>query len=215
MVTRIARRLARAVTAGAIACAVAGCGLGVGSAFVGQWHPHDRVAYNACLVDDAGACIDRKQVMTRVPGREFWGALVAFPSMGGASVTHDGVTTARFRLEPSLEVLRGSGRLALGLRTGVMIDADGATALNAMAIGHISMTERLSLHLGAGFVPYAETAEESAMIGARGLVGLQLALSRTQGRTHFVLTVEADTTWIDLATSYRSTGVTGYLGLFL
>jgi hypothetical protein len=191
-----------------------GCSIGVGSAFVGQWRPYDRVDFDACLVDAAGRCTERKQVTTHVPERKFWGVIVAYPAAGIAEVSQGGARTRRMRYAPSLEVMTGSGRVALGARVGAQLEVDGASAMPIVALAHLSLAPRLSVHAGGGYVPYARLRGESAFVGAQGIAGFQLALSRVRSENYIVATVEADETWIGFAQRYRSTGLTAHLGIF-
>jgi hypothetical protein len=203
--------------AGALVVALAslaGCGVGGGGAFVGRWRPYDRVDYDACLVDDAGRCGEHRQVVTHVPARKVRGAIVTFPAAGVAVATRDGTTTTRARFEPSLEVLQGVGRVAVSVRVSGLFDLNGASSVPVIALGHLSLTERLSVHAGGGYVPYARSAGETSLVGGRALVGLQLALSRAVSVNYVVLSVDADETWIDFDHPYRAMGFTGHLGVY-
>jgi hypothetical protein len=191
-----------------------GCSFGLGSAFVGQWRPRDRVDFDACLLDGADRCAKHKQVTTHVPGREFWGVLIAYPAAGFAVVSQGGARATRARLAPSLEVMAGTGRFAAGARVAAQIEFDGARAMPIVALAHLSLAERLSVYGGGGYLPYARLHGESAFVGAQGIAGVQLALSRTRAETYIVASVEADATWIAFAEHYRSNGVTGHLGIF-
>jgi hypothetical protein len=203
-----------ALLATTAALLLGGCSAGFGSAFVGQWRPYDRVDADACLVDDAGRCAEHKLITTHVPERAFWGVIVAYPAAGVAAISQGATRATRFRLAPSLEVLGGSGRFAVGARVGAQVESEGARAMPVVALAHLSLTERLSVHAGGGYVPYARLHGESAFVGAQGLVGIQLALSRARSENYIVATVEADTTWIGFAQAYRANGVTGHLGIF-
>jgi len=198
----------------AAAASTVGCSFGVGSAFVGQWRPHDRVDVDACLMDEAGQCAERKQVTTHVPERAFWGVLVAYPAVGIARVSRGDGDTTKARLAPSLEVMTGKGRYAVGARVAAQIELDAARATPIAVLGHLSLTERLSVHAGAGYLPYARLHGESAFVGAEALGGFQLALSRTRSETYLVATVEGDVTWIGFDQPYRAIGLTGHLGIF-
>lgn len=205
--------MTRAFLLGA-AVSMGGCSFGAGSAFVGQWRPHDRVDVDACLMDEAGQCAERKQITTHVPERAFWGVLIAYPAAGLARISHGDGGATKARLAPSLEVMAGKGRFAAGARVGAQIELDGARAMPIALLGHLSLTERLSVHAGAGYLPYARLHGESAFVGAEALGGFQLAFSRTRSETYLVATVEGDVTWIGFAEPYRAVGVTGHLGIF-
>ena len=202
------------VTLAALAPPLGGCGLGFGSAFVGQWRPRREVEFEACLVDDGGRCVERKQVATAIPARRFWGAIVTFPALGAASVTAGGVRQTRLRLTPSLELMRGWGPYAVGVRAGVQVDRHAAGMVPVVALGHLSLTERLSVHAGGGYVPEAWLHGAHAHVGAQGLAGVQLALSRAEAENYVVISVEADTTWVGFAEPYRSSALSGHLGVF-
>ena len=199
-----------------------GCAIGGGSAYVGQWRPHDEVEFEACLVDDAGRCTDRKEVVQHVPGRRFWGAIVSFPAMGFAKTSHAGLDKTVMRVAPTLELLRGTGRWAYGLRSGLVIDAvvgmndkeGGATVLPLEAIGRMAVIDRLSLYGGVGFAPFAQSQGERAFSGEHVLAGLQYALSKTHSENFIILSLEADTMFIQFDDPYRSSGLTGSIGLF-
>jgi hypothetical protein len=196
---------------------LAGCAVGAGSAYVGQWSPREEVEFEACLVDEAGRCVDRKQVIQEVPGRRFWGVIIALPAIGGSSVAQNDTTTSALRVEPSFELLRGSGRWAYGLRASPVIDNADKTVITAAmltGIGRISVLPRLNLYGGIGFAPYAAGRGQHAFTSERALVGAQLALSKTHAENFIILSVEADTMFIQFDDPYRSSGLTGSIGLF-
>jgi hypothetical protein len=203
-----------AVALALVAASLGGCSAGFGSAFVGQWRPYDRVDVDACLVDDAGRCREHKQVTTEVPGREFWGVVIAYPAAGVSSITQGGAHATRLRLTPSLEVMAGSGRFAVGGRIGAQIDRDGAGSMPIVGLAHLSLAERLSVHAGGGYLPYARQHGEIVHVGAQALGGFQLALSRARSENYIVATVETDVTWIAFAQHYRAIGISGHLGVF-
>lgn len=196
------------------AALMGGCSFGVGSAFVGQWRPHERVDVDACLIGEAGQCADRKQVTTHVPERAYWGVLIAYPAAGIARVSQGDARANKARLAPSLEVLTGKGRLAVGARVGAQVELDGARAMPIVVLGHVSLAERLSVHAGGGYLPYARLHGETTFVGAEALGGFQLALSRTRSETYIVATVEGDMTWIGFTRPYHAIGLTGHLGIF-
>ncbi len=198
-----------------LALASAGCtSLGFGSAYVGQWRARDEVALRACREDESGRCMEHKEIVRHVPERSFGGVIFPYAAMGASFVTHEGRTIPRFRIEPSLEILRGRGRFAWGVRSGLVVDVRGAASVPAMAVVHYSLLERIGVYGAAGVVPYARRASETALLGGRGLLGLQWAISRPDLETYWVLTVEADTQWLQFADPYRSTGITGHIGVF-
>jgi hypothetical protein len=197
-----------------VALASSGCSLGFGSAYVGQWREHDEVEFKTCIEDDAGRCTSEKETVKHVPERAYWGVIVPYAAMGASWVSREGATTPRFRIEPSMEILRGRGRWAYGVRVGGVFDILEASSLPLMVLGHYSLTERLSLHAGGGYIPIAGRFSERSNVGARGLVGFQWALGRVRTETYWVLSGEADTMWIDFDRSYRSTGFTVHFGPF-
>ena len=189
-----------------------GCALGIGSAYVGQWRQHRQVEYTACVIDN-GRC-DPQPVTTDVPARKFWGTLVTFPAAGIAGAS-DGV---HLRLETALEYMRGYDRFAVGVRAGVQLDlADKTftTALPVTVLGHYSLSDRLAIYGGPGYVPGAWIGDSVSHIGATGVAGIEYGLGRDLDEHYVILSLEASTTWIDLARPYTSTGVTATLGLFL
>ncbi len=232
-----------AISAAAIAAAaLGGCTFGTGSSYVGQWRPRQRVDFEACLREPGppGArqsteCQEKKQVITEEPGRRFWGVILTPMQFGASRVRYRADDDVRFRFQPSMEVLRGRGRWAYGVRTGVMFEptnqqveepppgadpnAEAPTldmfAMDVSAVGHVSVLERLSLFAGAGYVPYASYNDELSNVGGKGLLGLQLALSKTHSSNYLILTVELDHYVFRLDDgNYRSSGLSGTLGIF-
>jgi hypothetical protein len=191
-----------------------GCSMGFGSAYVGQWRAREEVVFKACLEDAAGRCIEEKESVRHAPARSFSGVIVPYAAMGASFVTHEGKTTPRYRIEPSLEYVRGRGAWAWGLRVGAIFDIRAASSVPAMLVGHYSLSERVSLYAAGGVIPYARRANETGLFGARGLFGFQWALGRVHGENYWVLSFEGDTSFIKFAEPYRATGVTGHLGFF-
>lgn len=217
-----------------------GCALGMGSSYIGQWKPRQHVDFEACLREPgppgaraATECKERKQVITEEPGRRFWGVIAAPLQFGGASTRFRAEKHTRFRFQPNLELLRGEGRWAYGVRAGLMVepsdqastdpnDPPGAEvptfdtfAVDVTAVGHVALLDRLSLYAGAGYLPYSGFAEETSSLGARGLFGLQLALSKTHSTNFIVLSLELDHFVVQYDEgTYRSTGMSGHIGLF-
>lgn len=216
--------------------ALAGCSIGAGSAYVGQWRPREEIAAEVCRVEDAPPgtvidaplasgeprCRETKRVVHEVPGRRYWGAILAFPALGAARVGYRGDTTTEVRVEPSFELLRGRGRWAYGVRASAVLDGrtqdDGeagiAGALAITGVGHLSLTEELGVYGGVGYTPYAAVLGERTALGARALAGVQLALQKTQGETFILINLELDRMYLELDDRYRSTGFTGNFGLF-
>jgi hypothetical protein len=198
----------------AVFAALPGCALGFGGARVGQWRARDRVDVDACLVDEHGICADHKQIVSHEPERTFWGAMLEFPAAGASAVTADRTTTPEPRVETSLEILRGHGGTALGGRMGRIFDGD-VDAVPAMALEHLALTDRIGVYGGPGLVPWAarvhaDGSMTTTNVGARALVGVQIALSR-----HTLFGVESDAMWLHLSGGYRSFGLTGHLGVVL
>jgi hypothetical protein len=205
----------------ALLCLLPGCAVGVGSAYVGQWGAHTDIDLQACRVDANNVCTDSKQITTTTPAKKFWGVNITYPAVGASSVSQGGMTTTRVRLDPSLEVLEGAGRFALGLRTGAILDVSNTKRDKSMAgilpvdvLGHLSLTDRIGIYGGVGYTPYARVNGETSMVGARGIGGVQFGLGRDFNEHYTVLTIEADSTWIDLDHPYHSTGLTGNFGIF-
>jgi hypothetical protein len=184
---------------------VSGCSFGFGSAYVGEHRPRHRVDVDACLTDDAGQCTDHKQIGHDERGRQFWGVVTQFPA-AGVAVVDDQPT---YRLEPSLEVLSGNGRLAWGVRSSLLFEGH-TVATPLTGIGHLSLSDRFGIYAGAGYSPYARVGDETTYLGGRALVGAQVALTRI-----LILSLEADSLWLDGPDGYRSTGFTTHLGFFL
>lgn len=219
-----------------------GCGFGFGSSFVGEWRGKRQVDFEACLREPAGpsataatpeaaACKDRKEVVTDLPPRRFWGVLLPMLQLGASSVSfRDRQDSLEIRFQPSIEFLRGKGRWAYGLRTGLLSETGGSTerrgdmeeeeinslaAWDVTAVGRVSVHDRLALHAGVGYLPYAGFVGESTHVGARGLVGAQIGLSKVHTETRFVLTLELDHLAFTLGDDpYRSTSLTGFVGIF-
>jgi hypothetical protein len=107
-----------------VAIAQTGCALGFGSSYVGQWRAHEEIDFNACLEDESGRCVEEKQMVRQVPERKFWGFMMNFPVGGLGAVYYDDSTKRGFapRFDTSLELLRGSGKYAFGVRTGITFD---------------------------------------------------------------------------------------------
>ena len=205
--------MTRRAPALALVVVAAGCSVSVGG-YVGKHVARTNVDVEACLVDDYGRCTEKKQIVTHLPARHFWGAIVAFPALGAASVTAGDKTETGIRAEPSLEVLSGNGRYAWGVRGSFLLD-DQSTSVPVMAMGHISLAPRLGVYAGLGYAPWARLARDhmpelTSSNNERALVGVQIALQRIM-----VLSVEAVTLWLGFDGGYRSFGFTGHLGFFL
>jgi hypothetical protein len=214
------------------ALATGGCSFGFGSAFVGQWSPRKQVDFEACLRDPgappgAAPCRERKTMTTDVPGRAFWGVITTVPSLGASWASYKGNQRSLMRGAPSLEVLRGQGRWAWGVRTGLVLedevgaeDSQGLFAWDVTAMGHVNLLPRLSLYGGLGYIPYAGFSApmgvtgERTSLGGQGLVGVQLALSKTHSESFILLNVELQRMFLSFDETYRSTGLTGNIGLF-
>lgn len=213
----------------ALVCALgsAGCSTGFGSAYVGQWRPRNPVAFEACIEDDQGRCLEQKRVHKPVAGRTFWGTAFSL-GVGASKVKHAGESRTRTRTEPSMEVLWGFGRTAWGVRGSTVIDTyssssdmqgaaatDYSTSMLALTgLGYLSLSDQVGVRAGLGALPYSRLGktDETSYLGARGLLGLQLALLRTTADRFLVLTIEADTVLVRAEQTYRSSGLTFHLG---
>ena len=210
----------RAAAAVVVVVALAGCSVGAGSAYVGQWRARDVVEFAACLEDDHGRCVDEKQVTTHQPARRFWGVTASYPALGAASVTSGDEVTTRLRGEASVGFVRGEGRVAWGVRASFMLDLGADLSVPVTGLGHLSLSERIAVHAGLGYAPYTrrflpDEAFEVSYLGARGLAGVQYALGRHHGgNSYWVLTFEADTLVARFDHLYRSSALTGHLGLY-
>jgi len=201
----------------ALALGNMGCAIGWGSAFVGEWRARKEIDYRACLEDDRGQCIQRRETTKHLPARAFTGAVLGFPmTMGGAIVRQGGVTSTKLRLEPTLEILRGRGPWALGVRVGAALDIDNPpVAMFPVTLhGHYAFTENFNAYGGAGWVPFSFHKDEQSIIGARALLGARWSFANIFRQTFWNLGFEANTTWVDFDQPYLSTGMTGYVGAF-
>lgn len=225
-------RLALAlVLAGVLGGALSGCSFGFGSAFVGQWSPRRQVEFNACLREPgppgAPECKEQKQITSDVPGRRFWGVITPFIQLGASKATFRDETATLFRAHISIEVLRGRGRWAYGVRTGGIFENNGeesgvGSSITTWDVGglvHYHLVNRLSAYGGLSYFPLTRmgtmTDGTNTSLGGRGLVGAQLALSKTHSESYIVLSLELDQMFLRFDDeTYRSTGLTGHIGLF-
>ena len=208
---------------------IAACSVGAGSSYVGQWRAREQVEFNTCLEDESGQCSDRRQVVSHIPERKFWGVHMVFPAVGVSFVDIDGQRETKFRMELSGEFLKGRGNFAAGGRIGGVIDAGEKATISApmmMAMGHIGLIPRLAAYGGVGMSPYNSFQEYAngepvgpaltSHLGFRGLAGLQLVLTQTQGETRIVLSLEADRLQIYFdEMDYLSWGLVFHLGIFI
>lgn len=216
--------------------AASGCAVGAGSARVGQWTARRETAFEACLspyqapaqiplTATSGSapppCSDRKQVSREIPARRFWGAIYQL-ALGYGSTQHGSESFGSFRMSGSLELLRGRGRWAYGVRGGMIgssapaaNDKSGLFGCDITLMGHLSVHERFGLYAGLGYLPYSTVGDDTTFLGGRGLVGLQYALNKTHSDNSMVLTLELDQVRLaDLPSPYRSIGALAALGLF-
>lgn len=196
--------------------ACTGCGIGAGSAFVGQWRPRTDHAYVACLEDEQGRCVDQKTVDVQVPARRFFGYMVMV-STGAAIVDKSDRSDTRLRIEMLNEFVRGHGRLAWGVRASALIDIGQHASVNLMGLGYYSLTERLTLRAGLGYSPFTRTEgemSEDAFLGGRALAGMQFALSRVQSENFIILSLDVDRMYIAFDDPVAVTGIVGNLGIF-
>lgn len=205
------------------ACSTSACGIGFGSAYVGQWRAHDKTAFEMCVENEAGECESQTQVKEYVPARRYWGFTLSYPAIGIGMSSLDGDRSAAFRLELSSEYLRGNGRSAFGGRAGGVFDVGADTAMLSvplMAVWHRGMSERFSFYGAAGYSPYSKLffpdmeSSITSHVGWRALAGMQIVGSRTRSDNRLIWVLEAD--WLaanfgELA--YRSWGLTAHLSL--
>jgi hypothetical protein len=165
--------------------------------------------------------------MIEKPARSFWGFAMSYPMTGIAFPTLGDTSKTAFRMELQAEYLRGHGRFALGVRAGSVLDIskDFFIATPVMVMGHVGLSERLSVYGGAGFSPYnalqfdtqsedSETVRSSAL--GRVLAGLQIVGSSSQRESRILYSIEADAMATSFGgTSYRVWGLTASIGLFL
>ena len=194
---------------------LAGCGVGIGSSYVGQWRERSEVQYEVCIEDEAGQCQTRRAITSHLPARKFWGMKVSYPVLGLASVSRDGESRTLAQLDLSAEYLQGKGRLAGGVRGGLVthVASDIVFAFPVMAMGHVGISERLGLYGGAGYVPYAELLREemdgiTSNLGWRALGGVQIVMNRTHTELRILLNLEADHMVVEFGDfSQESTGL--------
>jgi hypothetical protein len=207
----------RLIAIASLVLCCSGCTLGWGSAFVGEWRGRKEIDYRACLEDEQGRCLKKREKTKFIPERSFFGVAHSLPGAMGASwVTHKGVTQPKFRMESTLEVLKGRGPLAFGVRLGAALDMDDkiAVMIPVTLHGHYALTDQFNIYGGGGWVPYAQHDGERSFVGARGLVGFRWSFANTFRQTFWLLGVEANTTWVHFDKPYLSTGSIGYVGAF-
>lgn len=215
-------------TLAGVALAATGCSLGAGSAYVGEWRPRAVVDYQVCVEDALGRCAETREVVTEHAARRFWGIHMNLFALGPSMTADERGTTSSFRGESSLEYLRGRGRVAWGIRASFLFDAaDGRTLVSTpfTGLGHLSISERLSVYGGLGLSPYNQlqtgSTDTTVMLGGstalmgRAVAGAHVVLYKTHGSTRTVLSFEADTLIgrIDGA-GYRTSALTSSLGFF-
>jgi hypothetical protein len=149
-----------------------------------------------------------------VEARSYTGVIVPIPAMGAGFVTTDSGTRTSFRLEPGMEILRGYGRAALGVRPSLLVDTGRAVSVPVMLLGHYALGDRFSLYGGPGLVPYSRYQGNTSHLGGRGLLGFQFATSRARSENYTVLSGEVDAMWLNLPGSYRSIGFTLHWGIY-
>jgi hypothetical protein len=210
-------------------CLAGGCSFGAGSAYVGQWRARDEIEYRICVEDEAGRCTARKDVVSRVGARRFWGALVTYPAMGFATVSIPGRRDAAFMMALSAEYLRGRGDLALGLRVGTNLQYGLEHALQTFpvtALGHLGLSERFAIYGGAGPSPHnrlvlgdrsddVPDTRTTSWTGVQAVAGLRTVLSRAQ-ETRIVVSLEGSLlrVWFDEG-ALGASGLLVHLGMFI
>lgn len=202
------------------ACALLqSCTVGAGSTYVGQWTRHERVAFHACAEAEDGSCSKEIDVTTTVPARRFGGVSLTWGAMGTSTTWSGENASQSFRLVMSSEALMGRGRFAFGLRTDVVIDIGTATLVPVHLVGHIGISERFSTYGAFGWSPQSwlsndelgfDTTTRSVI---RGLLGLQVVLTRATEETRLYLDFEVDWMHALREVDYDSLGVTLNLGL--
>lgn len=204
-------------------CAVAtmGCVFGFGSTYVGQWTAHREVDHTICIEDATRSCASVTDVIHDAPARSFSGVDVLIPAVGIAQAREEGRGGyVAARLEPGLEYLRGHGPWALGVRGSTVFEFDSRGSRLLVPItfmGHLNVAERLTLHGGLGYAPFARVTRGGSSADnastARGLVGIDVLLSRS-GEVYFTSRTELDTLLqLSALGSYRSTGLTTSIAL--
>lgn len=219
-------RGARALAA--LALAATGCSFGAGSTYVGEWRARKVVDYQVCVEDALGRCTETREVVTEHAARRFWGVHMNVFALGPSVTSDERGSASSFRGESSIEYLRGRGRVAWGLRASFLFDAAEDRTLVSTpftGLGHLSISERLSVYGGLGLSPYNQlqtgstdatvrVSGSTALMG-RAVAGAHVVLYKTHGSTRTVLALEADTLIgrIDGA-GYRTSALTSSLGFF-
>lgn len=198
---------------------VQGCTVGAGSTYVGQWTRHERVSFRACAEAEDGSCTKETDVTTTVPARRFGGASITWGAMGMANTWSGDEVTQSFRLVLSAEALAGYGRFALGLRTDFVLDLGTAILVPVHAVGHVGISERFSAYGAFGWSPQSWLSSDTLGFDTttssviRGLLGLQVVLTRATEETRLYLDFEVDWMHALREVDYDTLGVTVNLGL--
>lgn len=199
------------------------CTIGAGSTYVGQWTRHERISFHACAEAEDGSCSKETDVTTTVPARRFGGASITWGAVGMASTWSGEEVTHAFRLVLSAEALVGRGRFAFGLRTDFVLDLGSAILVPVHAVGHIGISERFSAYGAFGWSPQSWISSDkgddelvfdsttSSVI--RGLLGLQVVLTRATEESRLYLDFEVDWMHALREVDYDAFGVTMSLGL--
>ncbi len=215
----------------ALAACLPACGVGAGSAYVGQWSARERVDVEVCVEDAAGRCVEQRQIVSQVPARRFWGFSMAMVAGASATSTDGHGDDVRLRTGFATEYLRGRGNLAAGVRADMLVDFgdEMVMALPLMLMGHLGLSDRFALHAGAGVSPWNNRQEAAAKgdpaatlpdpilshRGVRAVAGLQTVLTHAHQANRLVLTIEADTYAASFeGATYGSLGLVGHLGFF-
>jgi hypothetical protein len=199
-----------------LAAGASGCGTAWGSAYVGQWRAQKKIDYVYCLEDERGNCTPPTVVSHEVPARRFFGVDIAYPAIGAAYTQHGDESRVKLRFEPSLEVLKGKGNWAFGVRAGALLELGdhsfGAVSVNGLV--HRGISERYAIYAGAGYLPYVQVKEgkdampETSYVGFRGLAGAHVVLRKSISEFRIFLAVEGDVTYTLLDDDdYRSVGL--------
>lgn len=190
-----------------------GCTIGFGSSYVGQWRAHDKLEFEVCIERPDGTCEANEPVMRHVPARRYWGVSVLIPAFGPSFISVGDNDGTVIRGGALFEVLKGNGRYALGIRSGLLItngaeenDTTLLTSIPVTGIGHIGLSERFSVYGGLGYIPYADlhyvpasgaaATDQTSSLGGQLLVGMNIVNSRSLSEFRTLWTLEIERTWV-------------------
>lgn len=200
-----------------------GCAIG-GYSTVGPLRAHDRTDYRVCLDASESTCEAHRDVVTRVPQRSFWGIAVAAP-IGRSLVDVGRGVEKTGRIEPCVELLRGRGAFAVGVRLSYAHDTIEATQTGTLrsyatlpitVLVHWGVTDWFEVFGGAGISPYNHVfehgvMEDTSVIGVRGLLGAKVTIHHGRWVNPY-LGAQLDTSVSHFETTYRASALAFSIG---